>query len=469
MTDTNELFDSRELQAERSFTSRDMLRIVFKHKLAILICCMGVSLIVGFAVWWLPPTFVAEGKILVVTERQGNPSFFSGIAAYREPPMADPVNRKMETEMELITTREISERVVRQLGIKYEQVYRKPYIVFLDPVSAAVDWFKLNALGKAPDPEARGFKDTVNAFNQSFIIEPMKSKSADTTSNVISIVIKSVDATVAQKAVAALMENYIAYSVEQTRGEGEEAYKVVSAQKDEAFAALMYAESAMQSFLSNRGENLDIASEGNLTPSKVSNDSVSSPSALVPGRQSVVGTLKQRLVDLQLRLGEMRQIYHDDSQNVLQLKSAVTDLERKVSVEVRANAEAEVEVSKLTRARKMAEDHYQELERKLDQIGLYLKLSKADADTRRIVEMPQKPKSSEWKKDIVVVILGSIAGLVLGFGIAGYREYTDHRLHSADDLEHHLGLNTLAVIPDLDQVQLALILSTNTVGVSRAS
>ena len=53
MTDTNELFDSRELQAERSFTSRDMLRIVFKHKLAILICFFGVSLIVAFAIFML--------------------------------------------------------------------------------------------------------------------------------------------------------------------------------------------------------------------------------------------------------------------------------------------------------------------------------------------------------------------------------------------------------------------------------
>ncbi len=453
MKSTDDLFDTQELQAQHSFTGRDMLRILFKHKSAILICFIGVSLIVALGMYWLPPTFIAEGKILVITERQGNPSFLSGIAAYREAPQADPVNRKMETEMELLTTREISERVVRKLGITYKQVYRKPYAVLLDPVADLYDWIREHVFGIAPDPEKRGFKDTVDAFNNSLVVEPTKSKSSDTNSNVINVNLKAVDRDMAYQAVEAVMQTYIDYAAEQNLGEGEEAYKLVATQKQQAGEELQRTEQALQSFLSTQGDNMIVANG-------VSSSSMTSnlPSDQSPGRQSVVGTMKSRLVDMQLRLGEMRQVYKDDAENVRQLKSAIADLETRMSQEVKANAEAEVKASALERARAMAVSHFQELERKLDQIDLYLKLNGSEADTRRIVESPIKPKSSEWKKDLLIVLLGSLAGLILGLGVAGYREYSDHRIQSGDEIQRHLGVETLAVIPELSSNELAVLL-----------
>ena len=41
-------------------------------------------LLAGAALWFLPPTYVAEAKVLIKTEQEGGPAFYSGLAAYRE-------------------------------------------------------------------------------------------------------------------------------------------------------------------------------------------------------------------------------------------------------------------------------------------------------------------------------------------------------------------------------------------------
>jgi len=43
---------------------------------------------------------------------------------------------------------------------------------------------------------------------------------------------------------------------------------------------------------------------------------------------------------------------------------------------------------------------------------------------------------------------------MLGLGFAGYREYSDHRLNSAEAVYVHLGLPTLAVIDQYDEGEL---------------
>ena len=43
---------------------------------------------------------------------------------------------------------------------------------------------------------------------------------------------------------------------------------------------------------------------------------------------------------------------------------------------------------------------------------------------------------------------------MLGLGVAGYREYSDHRLNTDEAIEAHLGLKALAVVALLDEAEL---------------
>lgn len=428
-----------------TFTARDFVRLLFKHKVIIFLVFVIVSAALAFALWELPPTFVTEGKILVNTEQQATPSFFSGIAAYKEERAADPANRKIETEMELVTTRELSERVVKKLGLTYDQVYHKPLTIFLRPVGEAYDWLKEKTMGQAPDPDKYGFKATVKEFNESFTVAPLKSRSADTTSNLFSVTLRSADPVVAESSLRALLDEYVRYSVEQNQRIGEEARKLIAGNVDRAHDDLIEREAQFRVFLAKAG--------GNLTRNAVQSAApVERPGTPLPRAneneptQSIATNLRNSLVNYQIQLMNLRQVFSDDAENVKVLRQTIADLEKRIQNEIRMNAQAEVTQVSLQRNVRTAELRYQDLQRKLDQIDLFLKVNASENDSRAITESPLLPKQSEWRKAIAVWILGSIGGLFLGLAFAGYREYSDHRLQSAEALERYLGIPVLTTI-----------------------
>lgn len=436
-----------------AFTSRDLVSILFKHRRAILLSLVIVSVLVTAGIWSLPPTYVAEGKVLVKTEQQGNPSFFSGIAAYREPRESDPVNRKIETEMELLATRELSERVVRKLDLGYDSVYHKPLTHLLRPLADAYDWVLEKVFGFPEDADKYGFKGTVREFNKSFTVEPLKSKSADTTSNMIMVSLKATDPEVAHRALQTLMEEYVLLTVEQNQKLGLEAYALVERNMKQAGNDLESAKERERAFIAENGAAL--ASRfgfPGLGGTETGKDK--HPGLSKAAEQSTVGALRAHLVDMELRLIELRNVFTDTSENVLLQKRAIEELRSRIDSEIRRTAANEMTLAALSLDVKTAEAHYIDLRRKLEQIGLYLQLNPAEAAHRTIAEAPLRPKTSEWKKSVLVNVLGAIAGLLLGLGIAGYREYSDHRLSSPEALEHYLGLKALAVVPMQDDASL---------------
>jgi capsular polysaccharide biosynthesis protein len=57
---------------------------------------------------------------------------------------------------------------------------------------------------------------------------------------------------------------------------------------------------------------------------------------------------------------------------------------------------------------------------------------------------PDKPI---LKTKIRIGVLGPLAGLLLGLMLAGFSEYFDHRLQSAEDVKRYLGCPTLGIVP----------------------
>ena len=105
MTHADRLFGAPDSDAAASFTRRDAVRALFRHKWTVVTCFLVVTLTVIGGLLMLPPTYETEGKLLVRTDAQQDPSFFSDLAAMSPRFDRDPVNRRLETEMELIETR----------------------------------------------------------------------------------------------------------------------------------------------------------------------------------------------------------------------------------------------------------------------------------------------------------------------------------------------------------------------------
>jgi len=169
------------------------------------------------------------------------------------------------------------------------------------------------------------------------------------------------------------------------------------------------------------------------------------------GAPTTIWILRTRLVQSELKLAELRQIFTEDNENIRLAEATVAALKQRIESELKATATNEKVIAGMDLEIKAAEQKYVDLRRKLEQIALFLKLSPAQTYNRQIAEPPLAPKSSEWKKSLLVALLGSVAGLMLGLGVAGYREYSDHRLNSGEAVEAHLGLRSLAVVPQFDE------------------
>jgi uncharacterized protein involved in exopolysaccharide biosynthesis len=166
------------------------------------------------------------------------------------------------------------------------------------------------------------------------------------------------------------------------------------------------------------------------------------------GGASAVGMIKSQTVALQSKVEELRQLYTDDAEVVRNAQRQLSQAEKRLARSVKAGAELEAQLKQLERTRALAQDRYTELRRKLDQIELYLSSAPDESANRVFTERAQQPDKPENKKKMVLALIGPMAGLALGLLLAGLREYFDHRLQSAQDVERYLGLETLGVVPD---------------------
>ena len=78
-------------------------------------------------------------------------------------------------------------------------------------------------------------------------------------------------------------------------------------------------------------------------------------------------------------------------------------------------------------------------------------LQTANTSNIRLVETAQVPISPVSPKKKRNLLLGMVLGLFLGGGLAFFFEYLDQTLRTEDDIQQHLGLPVLAVVPKADK------------------
>lgn len=461
----NPLFNSAEPGQGRSLTKRDLLTIVFKHKFIIVSLWIGVSALVAAALLSLPPTYVAEAKLLIKIEQQGRPSFFSGIAAYSETLDTEPSTRKLETEMEVILSRPLAEQVVQELKLQPDDMYRPPYVHLLEPLARIIRWVKTNLFG-LPPPPSNAFNETVESLTKSLSVAPAKSKSGETTPNLIVIKFKASTAAVAHEALGHLLLRYQHFSNELDQRNGERAYQIIEQRSAEAASQIAKAQGKLKSFVARSLQTPAIAhGEAVLPVNRVDPEGQSGgdsdrglapianadrPAVTVPRSASTTSSLRSRLTQLELDLVEQQQLYTNKVQSLSSLKAMIAEVRGKLAAQVTRDAETSDNLTTLQRELRMAEDHYLDLNRKLTQIGLFLEMNPDRVSSRFLVEPPLRPESSEWKKSVLIAVASSIAGLLLGLGVASFLEYSDHRLRDPRDIERFTGLPMLMTIDWMD-------------------
>ncbi|MGH6823542.1 MAG: Wzz/FepE/Etk N-terminal domain-containing protein, partial [Methylocella sp.] len=248
------LFDSSSVGfGQRSELSLHRItRLLFKHGMLIAFCFVAVTAAVAYGLKRLPPTYISTAKVLVKLQESRTPSFYSGVAAVRDPDTQESANRGMETEMEIAETWPISAEVVTALGLKYDQVYHPPYMHLLRPLSDFYENYIAPLLGFSPDPERRGFADTVGAFRNSLDVKPIASKSSDTNSNILVLELRGVDRELTRRALDEVVSVFLRYDKRTNLEAGRQAQQVIAHRAEVAANEVSEAQFRLEAFLAGQ-------------------------------------------------------------------------------------------------------------------------------------------------------------------------------------------------------------------------
>jgi len=455
MQNVRRLFDPGPVQSPSGFSSQDLVRLLRKHKVVIILCFLASTAGVIASLNSLPPLYTSHAKILIKIEEQGSPSFFSGIASFRDSNSPEPANRKMENEMELIETWPISAEVVKRLGLTYDQVYHPPYAYLLRPLVDFYDRIVSGWLGRPIDPEKYGLADTVAAFQKSVEAKTIESKTADTNSNILEVSLRGVDKSLTQKALDILVDFFIGYDNQlnkdgATRAEAVVAQNATAARQDVEAAQQKLQEVLAKSGLTSRSEGSAPIGDSDLIRS-------------TPGQGSVIELMKSSLLEMQMKLVKLQSNVAAHTPEMLSLENQIKVLTGRLDREQQRHAQDDSSLLEIRRDLQLKESVLVDLEKRLSQVRLFLNMGASQISNRVVVESPLLPRSSEWKLRALVGIASAVGGLFLGIALAGLREFTDHRLQNEGDVQQYLGVSVVANLPCAKPAAVFEVLDAQTV------
>jgi uncharacterized protein involved in exopolysaccharide biosynthesis len=112
----------------------------------------------------------------------------------------------------------------------------------------------------------------------------------------------------------------------------------------------------------------------------------------------------------------------------------------------------EQELTLLTRDYELLKTNYQSLLDKNLQAQMAENLErKQKGEQFKILDpavLPEKPIKPDMKK---ILLIGGLLGMVLGIGLAWFRESLDQSFRTVSDVEEYLGISVLATIPNLKE------------------
>jgi len=404
-----------------------------------------------------PKVYETAAEVWVQTEDEGTPSFLSGVAAVRETLIPESSGRKIETEIQLLESRSNVEKVIDQLHITKSQLVQTPFDYLRE---ALPEWL---SVGKKPSA-AQIRIETVELFMKGMTVEPTRSKTADTTSDVLEAHFECADKMLAARALNALLQEYLKFGSQHNRQLGQSTYRLVDAKIQVENDELRTLDDQILALTVQQSSRADVTMPvADVAPSRavrtpnaglpntaVPNPGVAVDGTIASGRTGAptgLSLLRSETIEMQAKLEEARQLYTDDSPNVRHLREQLDALRARLDDAVRATAELDARLERLERLRALALERFTELRTKRDQIELYLNLNPVEADARLITETPFQPEKPKIRTKMMLAVAGPVGGLLLGLLLVGLREYFDRRLQSADAVKRHLGIETLGIIP----------------------
>lgn len=474
---------------------RDLWRVVVKRKWVVL-AVLVIVVLTGLAATMMA-TPIYRSSITLKIEREA-----SKIVDFKGAPVEPQEYGDIDfyrTQYELLKSRSLAERVVRQLDLTQRSA--------ATPEPTTPWWSKLGATlfpraGDAPadasdEPSptaADGDAAAVGAFMGSLTVEPVRN------SRLVRVLFDSPDRELAAEALNALAQNFIALSLERrfdassyAKAFLEEKLAQTKAKLEESERALVAFQREQQIINVDDKQNVLAQTLGayNATAAKVGEERMraealyrefrdnpaSSPQML---DNKAMSALREQRTKLQVEYQDLSRIYKPAFPKMQQLAAAIEEVDKKIAEETelarrsiegsyKAAVQQEAAVkTKLDQAKKDMLDlqgrsiRFGILKREVDTNrslydGLLQRLKEvgveAGVGTNNVsVVDPAIVARAPYKPNLRLNLqLAGALGLLLGIGLAFFLEYLDDTMQRPDDMERIARLPVLGVIPLVKQ------------------
>jgi len=484
------------IQTEQSKHLSEYYFMLTKHKWIIIAASIIAISLAIFHNTTLQPVYKTTATIVIESERRTSP--ITGRIMDYESFYLGEIN--FNTHFKLITSRLVLERVVKNL--KLDQI-GKSDIVQKNPRQSFASKFKQNiklllGIKNKPPVVVDKMSQLVSGLRSKIKIEHIE----DT--RLLKINITDSDRVNAKNIANALARAYIDFNIDNRLKSSRNTLSWMTDQlyetkkkledSEEEFLAYKQKEKLFsfsgkqdliaskiadfnESYLKARNRRLELdAKLKELRPSSKSDANILYARSVI--LNPVIDNLYSQLLDQEVEISQLSKVFKPKHPKLIQTKTKMDKTRKKLNEEVLKEVEnfkfersllsAKEKVLKKTMAdfeNEAMETSGQELKYKIFQRNvetnqkLYdILLSKVkesniidniDVSNIRIVEQAVIPRGPVIQNKMHNLMLGLILGLMGGVGIVFFFEYLDRSLRTEEDVQRHIGLPVLAVIPEV--------------------
>lgn len=486
---------------------RDFLHVVFKRKSQIFLffCCTICAVVIGTLL--ITPTYKATSQILV---KIGRENVYVPTSSDLRPVINSNRQEQMSSEMEILKSRSLAEKVVESLGVK----------VFFKNPNDKGKWIVKRFFQKTEDQQSPMEKAIV-LIQKALEIQAVKK------SNVIEVSFKHEYPQIAAMVVNRLVRFYLDHHLEVHKNpksykffkeqseilqeklqQSEKRLKALKKQHgitslDEERSLLLRQEADLRSGLN---ETLSLLAETENRTSQLQLQLASIPKSIPQGEQIghspyVINTLQGRLVELELEEKELLTKYTDQSRLVRHVREEISLVRQKLAEQegklyqtsslgmnptyqrlqeelFRNQADLTALETKKEFQRVQLSDCSKRLEN-LNRIDVELNQLKQGVDVDRksyqlyltkfeesriseamdtegltnvsVIEPAVPPLKPVSPNILLNMVLGLVLGVFGAFALVFFLEHLDDSLEKTEEVEEYLQLPVLASIPELRQ------------------
>lgn len=359
------------------------------------------------------------------------------------------------------------------------------------------------ALAELEANEDPAYRSAINRVLGGLSVRP------DANSNIVSVTWRSSDPVMAARVANSVVDEYIKHSLEAKYQASEQATEFLTEQIGLLRKEINEAEDELQRYGSERdilslNENQDTVTqgltslnEGVLTAQtervqaqiKYEQLRAAAPSSLPEVfNNPLIQTMNTDLATLRQQEADLGRRFTAEHPDMKRLQAQIEDLETRIATEEQrifdglvANAEQQFRIAqnrenRLSTLYQEQRDETRDLNRdlvryrqlqievenkqelldtllqQLNEAGVNSRLQGSRTSSIRKIDaatVPRSPSAPDTRKNLMY---GAILGLVAGLGLALFQEHLDNSLKSAEDVQHRLGLATLAWVPALQDV-----------------